>query len=315
MATATDRIERYGRRARWLHAGVYLPTLGLLATGLWLLGGQEGHPSILSRLTGVADTRLHIWLGWGLTAVLALGLVAGVRAIPTFLRETIRHDRGDGRWFVRWPKAVFTGRFARHEGKWDPGQRIANLVIVVSLPVLIVTGVGLATLHGGHAFAVMAKVHKWTALVLTPVLLGHVVIAAGVLPGYKGRLALDAPRRAAPERHRRASVAGVDRDIESWGCSESESPQRGEFGVRRGISQEGVLAGLIRALRGLLTGPARRLEFGETLTDREVDVLRLLPTDLSQREIGDELYLSVNTVKTHARAVYASSVSRTAPRP
>jgi hypothetical protein len=70
---------------------VYLPTIALLATGLWLLGGQEGHPSILSRLTGVADTRLHIWLGWGLTAVVALGLVAGVRAIPTFLRETIRH--------------------------------------------------------------------------------------------------------------------------------------------------------------------------------------------------------------------------------
>jgi formate dehydrogenase subunit gamma len=165
---------------------VYLPTLALLATGLWLLGGKEGHPSILSRLTGVADTRLHIWLGWGLTAVVALGLVAGVRAIPTFLRETIRHDRGDGRWFVRWPKSVFTGRFARHEGTWDPGQRIANLVIVVGLLVLIVTGVGLATLHGGHAFAVMAKIHKWTALVLTPVLIGHVAIAAGVLPGYKG---------------------------------------------------------------------------------------------------------------------------------
>ena len=186
MATATDRLERYGRRARWLHAGVYLTTLALLATGLWLLRGQEGHPSILSRATGVADTKLHIWLGWALTAVAALGLVAGVRAIPTFLRETFRADRGDLRWFVRWPKAVFTGRFARHEGHWDPGQRIANVVIVVGLLVLIVTGVGLATLHGGHTFALFAKIHKWTAIVMTPVLLGHVLIAAGVLPGYKG---------------------------------------------------------------------------------------------------------------------------------
>jgi cytochrome b subunit of formate dehydrogenase len=186
VATGTDRIERYGRRARWLHAAVYLPTIALLATGLWLLGGQEGHPSILSRVTGVADTRLHIWLGWALTAVVALGVVAGVRAIPTFLRETVRHDRGDGRWFIRWPKAVFTGRFARHDGKWDPGQRIANVVIVVGLLVLIVTGIGLAMLHGGHVFAMFAKVHKWTAIVITPVLLGHIVIAAGVLPGYKG---------------------------------------------------------------------------------------------------------------------------------
>jgi formate dehydrogenase subunit gamma len=186
VATDTDRIERYGRPARWLHAAVYLTTLALLATGLWLLGGQEGHPSILSRATGIADTRLHIWLGWALTAVAALGVVAGVRAIPSFLRETIRHDRGDLRWFVRWPKAVFTGRFARHEGKWDPGQRIANVVIVVGLLVLIVTGIGLALLHGGHTFALFAKVHKWTAILLTPVLLGHILIAAGVLPGYRG---------------------------------------------------------------------------------------------------------------------------------
>jgi cytochrome b subunit of formate dehydrogenase len=186
VATGTDRIERYGRRTRWLHAAVYVTTLLLLATGLWLLGGQEGHPSILSRATGIGDTRLHIWLGWALTAVAALGLVVGLRAIPTFLRESFRHDRGDGGWFVRWPRAVFTGRFARHEGKWDPGQRIANLVIVIGLLVLIVTGVGLAMLHGGHLFAWFAKVHKWTAIVITPVLIGHIVIAVGVLPGYRG---------------------------------------------------------------------------------------------------------------------------------
>src|SRR5262249_19456059 len=63
---------------------------------------------------------------------------------------------------------------------------IANVVIVVGLLVLIVTGVGLATLHGGHTFALFAKIHKWTAILMTPVLLGHVMIAAGVLPGYKG---------------------------------------------------------------------------------------------------------------------------------
>jgi cytochrome b subunit of formate dehydrogenase len=186
VATGTDRIERYGRRARWLHAAVYLTTLLLLATGLWLLVGREGQPSILARVTGVGDTRLHIWLGWALAAVAVLGLVAGVRAIPTFLRETVRHDRGDLRWFLKWPRGVFTGRFARHEGDWDPGQRIANVVIVIGLLVLIITGVGLALLNGGHLFAWLAKVHKWTAIVMTPVLLGHIVIAAGVLPGYRG---------------------------------------------------------------------------------------------------------------------------------
>lgn len=37
----------------------------------------------------------------------------------------------------------------------------------------------------------------------------------------------------------------------------------------------------------------------------ELAVLRLLASELSQREIGDELFLSVNTVKTHTRSLYA----------
>jgi LuxR family maltose regulon positive regulatory protein len=43
---------------------------------------------------------------------------------------------------------------------------------------------------------------------------------------------------------------------------------------------------------------------GEALTEREVTVLRLLRGTLSLREIGQELYLSPNTVKTHTRAAY-----------
>ena len=42
----------------------------------------------------------------------------------------------------------------------------------------------------------------------------------------------------------------------------------------------------------------------EVLTHGETRVLRYLPTNLSAREIADELYLSVNTVKTHQRHLY-----------
>ncbi len=42
----------------------------------------------------------------------------------------------------------------------------------------------------------------------------------------------------------------------------------------------------------------------ETLTERELEVLRLLQGSLSLRDIADELYISPNTVKTHAKAVY-----------
>jgi LuxR family transcriptional regulator, maltose regulon positive regulatory protein len=42
----------------------------------------------------------------------------------------------------------------------------------------------------------------------------------------------------------------------------------------------------------------------EELSDRELAVLRLLPTPLSQREIGGELYVSLNTVKSHMRSIH-----------
>jgi ATP/maltotriose-dependent transcriptional regulator MalT len=42
----------------------------------------------------------------------------------------------------------------------------------------------------------------------------------------------------------------------------------------------------------------------ESPTLAELAVLRLLATDLSQREIGSELFLSMNTIKTHTRHLY-----------
>ena len=42
----------------------------------------------------------------------------------------------------------------------------------------------------------------------------------------------------------------------------------------------------------------------EELTAKEHEILRLLATRLSRREIGQRLYVSLNTVKTHQRAVY-----------
>ena len=43
----------------------------------------------------------------------------------------------------------------------------------------------------------------------------------------------------------------------------------------------------------------------DELSERELAVLRLLASRLSLREFGDELYVSLNTIKTHARDVYA----------
>ena len=42
----------------------------------------------------------------------------------------------------------------------------------------------------------------------------------------------------------------------------------------------------------------------EDFSEREIDVLRLLGGALSQREIGDALFISFNTVKTHSKSIY-----------
>ncbi|MGN6576188.1 MAG: LuxR C-terminal-related transcriptional regulator [Nocardioides sp.] len=46
------------------------------------------------------------------------------------------------------------------------------------------------------------------------------------------------------------------------------------------------------------------LDLLEPLTNRERSVLLLLPTMMSNKEIADELFVSVNTVKVHLRSVY-----------
>ena len=112
--------------------------------------------------------------------------VLGVRSVVRFVAESVRFHRTDLRWFLAWPAAVFTGRFASHDGRYDPGQRVLNIVLVLGLAVLVVSGVGLAMLHGGPVFAVLAQVHKIATYPVTVLLAGHVLVAAGLLPGYRG---------------------------------------------------------------------------------------------------------------------------------
>jgi LuxR family maltose regulon positive regulatory protein len=42
----------------------------------------------------------------------------------------------------------------------------------------------------------------------------------------------------------------------------------------------------------------------QKLSSRELEVLRYLPTTLTANEIAAELYVSVNTIKTHTRSIY-----------
>jgi LuxR family transcriptional regulator, maltose regulon positive regulatory protein len=60
----------------------------------------------------------------------------------------------------------------------------------------------------------------------------------------------------------------------------------------------------LERLERRLAGRPRPAVSGEPLTEREREVLRMLEGTLSLRDIGRELYLSPNTVKTHTRTLY-----------
>jgi LuxR family maltose regulon positive regulatory protein len=68
-----------------------------------------------------------------------------------------------------------------------------------------------------------------------------------------------------------------------------------------------LLSDILDVLAGS-SRPARADEAAavqEGFTEAETRVLRYLPSRLSAPEIGSELYLSLNTVKTHMRHIYA----------
>ena len=71
------------------------------------------------------------------------------------------------------------------------------------------------------------------------------------------------------------------------------------------FADPGMLGSLVERTERALGRPSRRRPAAaDALTDRELVVLRLLPTQLSQGEIADELYVSVNTVRTHIQGIY-----------
>ena len=87
--------------------------------------------------------------------------------------------------------------------------------------------------------------------------------------------------------------------------------------VRIFIDEGPTMAALLAAEHRVAPSYVRRLQTAfnrpadnqqtliEPLSDREREVLRLLATDLSGPQIARELVVSLNTVRTHTKSIYA----------
>jgi LuxR family maltose regulon positive regulatory protein len=76
--------------------------------------------------------------------------------------------------------------------------------------------------------------------------------------------------------------------------------------ARHGTAHAALVADILSLLAGNKLGSqlATPEPLLEALSDSEIRVLRYLPTNLTGPEIARELYLSLNTIRTHMRHLY-----------
>jgi LuxR family transcriptional regulator, maltose regulon positive regulatory protein len=74
--------------------------------------------------------------------------------------------------------------------------------------------------------------------------------------------------------------------------------------LRRNVSHRWFTAELLRGLDGADDTRVLPAELLDPLSTREGEVLRFLPTMMSNADIASELFVSVNTVKTHVKSIY-----------
>jgi len=155
----------------------------------------------------------------------------------------------------------------------------------------------------------LAERHGWGAEPLA----GVAYAQLGIVSLYQGRLDEAEPWLERAERTLRAE------DItESSGILLpfllDPAPALLERQRRYSAAHPALISQILDLLRGTTRsapppgsqpGWARSPSRDEQLTDSETRVLRYLPTHLTGHEIADELFLSVNTVGTHLRHLYA----------
>ncbi|MEJ3747440.1 LuxR C-terminal-related transcriptional regulator [Actinomycetes bacterium KLBMP 9797] len=108
-----------------------------------------------------------------------------------------------------------------------------------------------------------------------------------------------------------AELAGGDRRAAAAALSEADEIMRAEP----------VLPGVAAALRsarerigrGAVALARRDGALAEPLTERELTILRALQGPLNRREIGAELYLSVNTIKGYTKSLYRKLAADSRP--
>jgi LuxR family transcriptional regulator, maltose regulon positive regulatory protein len=193
-------------------------------------------------------------------------------------------------------------------------------------------GDALAWAHERHLSATdtLSYLHEFEHITLARILLAHDTTTGADGPRYAATQLLERLLVAAEEGERRGSVIEImvllALDHQARGDAlaalavfeQALMLAEPEGYVRIFLDEGAPMSTLLRATsklayaRTLLaslsaTTPSRPVQRGliEPLSERELDVLRLLRTDLSGPDIARELTVSLNTIRTHTKSIFA----------
>jgi len=162
------------------------------------------------------------------------------------------------------------------------------------------TGVGTDPAGGEHYVNAIVSLAAATVLDVR----GDVAAAADA-----AHLAVGLARKDAGILEVAKALAVRAKILEDLGDHQTAASSRNEAGaLLRGRADAGIAQTLLATAAPsagvAVTARNQACAVGEELTPKELEVLGLLATRLSRREIGQRLYVSLNTVKTHQRALY-----------
>jgi len=275
---ALDLANRHGWEARPA-AGWALAALGAVA---WLQGDLAAADRRAEAAVQAASGDPDPLLGEALRALRAHLLAAqcdedGARTLLRLVRDP--RPAADG-LLARWLEALGPALWAPSSGE-GPAEVVAR---------------AMRRLRGGDAAGALRLV----ALLQTDATPHPTVRLSGLLVEAVARETLREP----------GTAAALDRALEladGQGLRrpflEGGAPLRDVLRAHADLSDPSapLLAELVDALPQGGDGSAATTE---PLSERERAVLRLMPTTLANSEIAGELFVSVNTVKTHVRSIY-----------
>ncbi len=284
------RLADAGRAARPEQAGVYIEVGSLLVRALTIDRGVEQAARDGRRAVALADA--------GANEILTGALAAHARAL-FFAGEL------DEAWAVALRTLAHPG-IERH---------LPSLVVARSTLALV--GVELGRLASARGHAEMARVAVGRIGTSRSWLGANACVALGVVLSAEGELIEAEHELASAERFFRDEVATLHH---SWllmllarvrarrGRIDDAEATLGAARLALGeLADCGRVATLAGEVARELEAARRRAAGGAMLeppSSAELAVLRLMATDLSTREIGERLFLSANTIRSHTRALY-----------